>query len=69
MRKEIDMSITEQQVREAATEIIQIVLNRDNLLDGSQTDHENTEDAVAERLLKLLSLASDIAFIGGKRIG
>ena len=63
------MSITEQQVREAATEIIQIVLNRDNLLDGSQPDHDNTEDAVAERLLKLLSLASDKAFIGGKRIG
>tara|TARA_R110002051_G_scaffold122278_1_gene195394 strand:+ start:508 stop:696 length:189 start_codon:yes stop_codon:yes gene_type:complete len=62
------MSITDKQVREAAVDVIQIILDSDNL-NGSQTKHENSEDEVVKRLSKLLSLASDKAFIGGKRIG
>ena len=62
------MSITDKQVREAAVDVIQIIVDSDNL-NGSQTKHGNSEDEVVERLSKLLSLASDKAFIGGKRIG
>jgi hypothetical protein len=65
------MTITEQQVREAAVAVIEIVIDPDNLYGVTDAGciTLGAEDAVVERLSKLLSLASDKDFIGGKFIG